>query len=53
MLLDAGCDIDAPCPDAGWRGKSALAAAVDGGEPAAVRLLLQLTLTVSLTPTLT
>ena len=41
MLLDAGCDIDAPCPDAGWRGKSALAAAVDGGEPAAVRFLLQ------------
>ena len=41
MLLDAGCDIDAPCPDPGWRGKSALAAAVDGGEPAAVRFLLQ------------
>jgi hypothetical protein len=41
MLLDAKCDVNAQCPDPGWRQKSALSAAVDGNEPAAVRFLLQ------------
>jgi len=41
MLLEAGHDINAMCDDPGWRHKTPLAAAVDGNEPLAVRLLLR------------
>ena len=40
-LLDARGDVNSQCSEPGWRQKSVLSAAVDGNEPAAVRLLLR------------